>query len=250
MPFKTSLIFTCLFITLSMLSSCTRPAGVVKEAQKAEVTGDYQSALDNYATAAIKTSATIPFPNARQSSVTRAPSEWLEEINSYVENSFKPVKRFPQLTPEIIDGLKRVMDKTEGQNYPLRTNRSRLTPTRFSELWSDIFPVQGQYRTEWNTLLEHARRQDFTFLKLRSRKNYTYHFSILNTETNRRINLTLFPESEKYLPLAPGPYIVLVKSTVTFSNGQQWRSSYSAFPLSLNAETMTSVVMRTRVNRN
>ncbi len=235
--------------TLFSFTSCNSPSANIEKAFAMETAGNYQNALHIYAQVAKDVAPSTSIPDAQKGKILQ-PKIWVNEIEKYLEWSRTSEPKPNTYLSSALSGIERCMKKTELENYVLRPTLKSLSPEFFTENWNKAFTPPPPGAADWNSLTSEAQANSVSLVQIQSSKSYSYEFSLINRSTSRCIEFSLYPESKVYIPVPPGEYMALCKSSVTFQPGQLWNSSYSAFPLSVpEKSSLISMEIKTKVPR-
>ncbi|MDR0307683.1 MAG: hypothetical protein LBI42_12715 [Chitinispirillales bacterium] len=233
----------------TVLLSCGDPSKKLQEASKAENGGDAIKAIKTYAAVSRRATSALKFPESRKGKVI-APAVWKEEAEKYLKGVSEPAAKANAALSAALDGLDRCMGRIEPDNSANFPPRKPLDDKAFAPLWNIVFPPPPAGGADWDDLKTFAERKRFSILQISSPKSYVYDVSVISRGASRRIDFTLYSESKLTIPLPPGDYSVIVKSSVTFQQGQYWESGFSAFNINVSDEpSLITMDLRTKAAR-
>lgn len=246
---KTLFIITLTLIVSFTLTGCSDSSKKIQAAYQAEKSGETAKAVKIYTAASRGAAASLKFPDSKKSKRLE-PAAWNDEVEKYLKGISVPGAKPNNSTGAALDGLERCMGLKENDNSAQIHAPKILDEKTFSELFNNAFTPPPTDSTEWNTLVTNAFKKNFSVLQISSPVSYSYEVSVVSRGVSRRIGFTMYPESKLLIPLAPGDYSVIVKSSVTFQKGQYWASEFSAFPVNIPAQpSLTAMNLRTKVAR-
>jgi hypothetical protein len=231
---------------LCFLQGCGNLDSKLSEASAAENTGNFRDGATLYADLALRLSPVYKLPEP-QKGKTIQPSIWLADVEKYIKWLTEPQPQRNNFLRQSLDGLDRCSEQLEHDNAIRQTSSKPLeTTAAFTAQWQQAFnpPLSGG--AEWAALTKQAEDGKFSVYKLTAPKSYSYDLNFVSRKTARRVYVKLLAENTLYVPLAPGEYSLIVKSSVEFQNRQQrWASEYSAFNVSVT-DTASLVEMNFR----
>jgi hypothetical protein len=231
---------------LCFLQGCSNIDSKLSEAVAAENTGNYRDGATLYADLALKLSPIYKLPEP-QKGKTIQPSIWQADVEKYIKWLTEPQPQKNNILRQSLDGLDRCAEQLEQDNVLRQTSAKPLETTgAFTAQWNQAFnpPLSGAI--DWVALTKQAEDNKFSVYKLTAPKSYSYDLNFVSRKTARRVYVKLLAENTLYVPLAPGEYSLIVKSSVEFQNRQQrWSSEYSAFSISVT-DTASLVEMNFR----
>lgn len=238
-----------IFFASCFALGCSSPEKKLKEAYAAENRAEFKKAADTYASLCKDITVPVMLPDAQKGKILE-PSVWKNEVEKYTELVSEPADSESNALCAALMGLERCMENIDSENSFRMSRRRTLKPAAFQKYWNTVFTPPPPGAVNWTSLVNTAREKNFSILQISSEKNYSYEFSIINRSTSRRIEVSLYPESKQYVPLAPGEYVMLCTSWVKFQEGQQWKSSVSALPVSVPARpSLLPLAVRTSIPR-
>ncbi|MDR2578129.1 MAG: hypothetical protein LBC70_04870 [Chitinispirillales bacterium] len=230
------LTVTMAAFALIFAAGCGNQQSRLNEAAAAENSGNHREAATLFTAAALRLSPSLRLQEAQKGKVAD-PSNWLREIEKYKRWLTDPAAQRDNSLGNALDGLVRCAERIESENI---INFAEPAPfdslPAFTTHWNQAFNPPPAGTIDWNGLVSRAYGQKFSILRVTSPQNYTYEISIVSRKTSRRVNLTLFPESNVNVPLPPAEYIIILRSMVEFQQGQRWTSEYASFNLSVTDE--------------
>jgi len=232
-------------------TGCSNPQSKLQTAKEAENSGDHRKAANIYAATALDLSPAIRLHEAQKGKMLPL-ARWISEVDKYMawltenaaprDNSFR----------EALDGLTRNTEKFESDNTATITTTKNLDSLNaFAPEWNKAFnPPPSGGPDDWNAVIRRAHEHKFSIIRFASPRDYVYEISIVSRRNARRVNFTLYSETEVFVPLTPGDYSVVMRSTVEFQKGKSWTSDYNVFNLTMpDPPVMMNMEMRTRVAR-
>ncbi|MFP4163414.1 MAG: hypothetical protein ACLFVE_05495 [Chitinispirillaceae bacterium] len=251
-PFEVVLVKAVWFSAVSVvcfLWACSSPGNRVDKAFTEERSGNYAEAFEIYASVSRDVTPAMKLPNTQKGKVLH-PSVWMNEIEKYIKWVSQPVKDPSTALPAAMLGLERCEGEIEFENTFRSRRNNQLKSSQFKTYWNKAFTAPPPGSADWDGLLIKAREENFSIFSVSSKKNYFYDFSIISSSTSRRIDFSLYPESKRFIPLPPGEYMLLCRSSVDFQKGQRWESGFSVYSFSVPAESkLISLKVRTSIPR-
>ncbi|MCL2218896.1 MAG: hypothetical protein FWC23_03225 [Chitinispirillia bacterium] len=243
-------LLTILFVLL-LTSGCANPQAKLQAAKAAENSGDHRTAANLYAALALELSPVLRLHEAQKGKML-PPATWIGEVNKYTVWLTDAAQPRDNAFREALDGLTRSSERYEADNSAnTATPRTLDTLNAFAPQWNSAFnpPTSGP-PDDWNAVIRRAHEQNFSILRFASPQNYVYDINIVSRKNARRVNFTLYSESQVFTPLPPGDYSIIVKSTVEFQKGKSWSSDFTVFNLTMtDTPALVTMDMRTRVAR-
>jgi len=230
-------------------TGCGDPSKRLQKASQAEKSGDIPKALKIYTAVARKAAPALKFPDSKRGKIT-APAAWKEEVERYLTEISESAAKPNNHLAAALEGLNRCMERTESDNSASFPPIKPLDDRAFTELLNQTFTPPPPGSTDWNAVVTFANKNKFSILRISSPKSYVYEISVVSRGASRRIDFTLYSESSLNIPLPPGDYSIIVRSSVTFQQGKYWKSDFSAFSVNIPAEpSLVAMNLRTSVTR-
>ena len=240
-----------LIAALLALSGCGGAQGKMDSAKAAENSGNFGEATAAYAALALEAAPAQKLLEAQRGKILQ-PSLWLGEIDKYVKWLTEPAAPKGNTLKEALDGLERCAPRLERDNTA-RTAQAKTIDTlpAFTAQWNAAFNPPPLGGAEWDGAVLQAMNKKFSILQLSAAASYVYDVNIVSRKTSRRITFTLYPESSISVPLPPGDYSMMVKSSVDFpQGGGHWSSGYTVFPISIDqTPSLVAMDLKTKVTR-
>jgi hypothetical protein len=238
-------------IVLIFTAGCGNPQAKLQNAKEAEKAGDHRKAANLYAALAFDLSPSIRLHEPQKGKMLPL-ARWISEVDKYIAWLTDNAAARDNAFREALDGLTRCAEKVEKDNNAnIAATISLDSLNAFALEWNKAFnppPTSGP--DDWNAVVRRAHGHKFSVLRFASPKNYVYEISAVSRRNARRVNFTLYSESQVFVPLPPGDYSVVVRSTVEFQKGKSWTSDYTVFNLTMpDPPVLMTMDMRTRVAR-
>ena len=235
-------------LALSLAAGCANPEGKLKAAVGAENSGDYRQAAGLFAALALESAPALRLPEAQKGKVMQ-PHLWQSEMDKYMKWLIEPAPQKTNVLRDALDGLNRCVARFEPDNTahtpPAKTLDSLPA---FTQQWNLAFNPPPPGTIDWNAIVQQAEGKKFSVLRLSAGQSYTYEISVVSRKTWRRVGFTLYHESQLYVPLPPADYVIIVRSSVDFQQGQRWLSTFSAITLNVTDEpSLIAIDLRTKV---
>ena len=239
-------------ILLSLIISCSTPkkAPDLKKAKEAEITGKLQDAFTLYVSSLLQVTPSMKVPDVNRSKILNS-ELWRKEIEKYVIWISTPAKKPSNDLQTILDGIKRCSEHARSDNSLAALSVRSLSTDQYISEWNNLFFAPTvRIDPSHTTLASGNHVNNVSIIKLASLKNYSYELNLVNKHSGRRTEVFLYPESSTFLLAAPGEYLLICQSAVTFPSGELWKSPFTAMPLSIpeNASFIGGE-LRTSVNR-
>jgi hypothetical protein len=247
---RTTLFIITLALTVSFaLTGCADSSKKLQAAYEAEKSGDIAKAVKIYNAVGRNAAPTLRFPDSKQGKVI-APEAWKDNVEKYLKGISEASAKPDNSIAAALAGLERCMELRENDNSAQIHPPKSLDEKAFSGQFNKVFPSPPAGSTEWSSLATFANQKNFSILQISSPVSFTYKISVVSRQASRRIDFTLYPESRLVIPLPPGDYSVIVKSSVTFQKGKYWTSDFSTFSVNIPAQpSLVAMNLRTRVAR-
>lgn len=239
-----------ILIMISLLISCNllNQSGNLKNATDAEVCGKTADALALYVDAllGITPSAEILDVNKSKSIY---PSSWKKEIEKHIIWLHTPAERLNKEYKDISEGVLRCSGKVHTENSIVNLKIKKYTLDQYTSDWAKLFfDPMVQVDPSCQIIAEKNYSDNFSIFRITAPQNYTYDISLINKATGKRIFFNLYPEASRSALLVPGDYLLICRSTISFTASQVWYSQYSVFQLNVPSEASNiSVLLRTSV---
>ncbi|MDR2728297.1 MAG: hypothetical protein LBB56_04130 [Chitinispirillales bacterium] len=247
---RKTLFITALAITAGFtLTGCSGSSKKMQEAHQAEKSGQTAKAVKIYTAVSRGSAAALKFPDSKKGGRLE-PAAWRNEVEKYLNGISGHGVKPNNSTGAALDGLDRCMGLKENDNSVQIHAPKLLDEKAFGGLFNNVFTPPSADSTEWSALVTNAFQKNFSILQISSPVSYSYEVSVVSRSVSRRIDFTMYPESKLIIPLASGDYSVIVKSSVTFQQGQYWTSEFSAFQVNIPAQpSLVAMNLRTKVAR-
>lgn len=222
-------------------------------ASTAELQGKYDSALENYLNALSEITEVKNYPD-KSKAVTQTNEEWLQEVRGYQAwmNMTEPAgKNEYGMT---IEGIKRCLPFIDSVNFITDEKTKTLVQDSLEKEWVEAFVrLDRDEEKEHKKLIARIMADSMSIIRIAAMTGYIYHGTLLDIKTGKRIDFTLYPNSEISLLVKPRDYFLIVSSEVQFTEGlkgKTWYSSANVIPLKAPATTsLYSMILRTKVRR-
>lgn len=222
----------------------------LENAALAESRGDYEKAREQYIEALLEMTKTTKFPDKNRSKIV-SQDVWYKDVDRYL--NWATAKNAPTTASlvNIIEGLKRCSTHVSQEVLYTVDSTAMLDTNAYVANWQRaFFPSGVAVEGNHGPLIARAMSQNVAFLRILALTSYTYHASLIDMDSWRRTDFTVYPEDEITLLAKPGTYLLVVSSEVTFPNGQLWKSARNVLYVS-NAEgrAFSELTIKTRVSR-
>jgi hypothetical protein len=227
-----------------------KKARTLNDARKSEQSGDLQQALALYGAAAVASIPTLKIPQINHSKYL-APDLLKKDIATYFAWISTPT---PKMAPDIsiaLNGINRCEAQNRSDNFLADTVIRPLTAEQFADEWNKTFFAPNVKIDPSHAALAAGNYiRKFSLLIIKSGQGYTYNLCLINPATNRATSSVLLPENSVRMYVVPGPYLLLCRSSVTFSSGQVWFSHVTPIRITIPQEpSLVTTQMRTSVPR-
>lgn len=222
----------------------------LRDAQRAEELKKYNEALSDYITSLLNLTSSVSIPE-RSRARTVSTKEWDNEIRELVHQLSTPAETGKQDLRIALSGIGRCTSSVYQPNELVRYKTFPCSSTVFRDTWKEMFfPEDVPLPVEQKMYLEEIRDEGMSILTIGTKRSYTYQAHLIDPRLGVGARLTLYPESERSIPVRPGTYLFVAQSTVTFPSGQIWRSPYTASAIEIpDTCAMVSVDVITQVRR-
>lgn len=223
---------------------------VLRTAKQCERSGDLQQAHALYAAALFELTPSIEMPDINRSKIL-APEILKKEVEKYFDWINAPAEKAGEEYLAALDGMTRC---GEGNQYDNTLSKPKCTPLSSEEYldeWNRTFfapnVTPDSSHVALATINYHQKR---SLLIISSTKSYTYEINLINKATHRGTRAVLLAENSTRLYAAPGNYLLLCRSSVTFPSEKIWRSAFT--PVAVTVPDTVSLItaeLRTSVHR-
>jgi hypothetical protein len=223
----------------------------LEKAREAENTGNYRAALGLYAQALQEAALSRKLPDKTEASVVSADA-WHRTLTEYLNRLRDPTKEPEDNFYTALEGIVRCTSNVTNENVAVDGETTAVADTgHMYRLWhTAFFPERVPMDRGQKTLAERAQEAGFSFVRMKSGRNYTYEGSIVDRGTGTATGFFLYGDSEVLVPVRPGTHLLFVKSAKQFLSGEIWESSRSVLPITVpDTSVVLSFTMRTRVRR-
>jgi hypothetical protein len=237
-------------LAFSLAAGCANPESKLKAAAGAENSGDYRQAAELFAALALESAPALRLPEAQKGKVMQPPL-WQSEMDKYMKWLIEPAPQKTNVLRDALDGFNRCAPRFEQDNTAHTAPAKPLDSLpAFTQQWNLAFNPPPPGTIDWNAIVQQAEGKKFSVLRLSAGQSYTYEINVVSRKTWRRVGFTLYPESQLYVPLPPADYVIIVRSSVDFQQGQHWLSDFSAINLSVTGEpSLIAMDLRTKVTK-
>lgn len=231
-----------------LLVSCGSDKNIIERALKAEAAAKYQQACSLYAVSVISNKTVRKYPDSNRSKFID-PDVWKSELRNYMAWITGTRETNLEVT---IQGVERCGARIKEQNSFINVSVKNLEQHAFDSIWTIGFFAEGVQRNGVQfPLMQEAFTHNFSFVKLTAGIKYSYSLWFVRKNNYKVVTFFQYPETNTYILLAPGEYLVFIQSRISFSNTQMWLSEYSGTTVSVPASpSLIAIELRTRIDRN
>lgn len=226
-----------------------RPESQMELAIRAEEQGDTTQACGHYVKALLEATPPFEYPDEGRAGILNRES-YRKRVRQYVEwvvqsPSGTNEKAFQALGPVV-----RCSSVVENEHLLIGDTLVHLDSSLYIHWFTRAFyPTVHDSSAVANQAIE-GITNDLSILRIRSPRDFTYFGHLLDPNTYRRTEFTLFPESTIDLLVSPGRQALILQSEVTFQGGQVWRSPLNVLWIDFPEKpTGIGVALKTRVRR-
>jgi len=247
-PVIVFLIALAAAVIIIILKSGSSPQ--LKAAKHSESIGDKRKACAQYAEAVYTLVPAASIPDITHSKFA-APEIYRKEVEKYlsqlVENNIGKNSRITAA----VAGLLRCNEDNQDVVRLVPPEVKPFTEESYIEAWKKTFFAPEAKVDPLNTSLAGGNfNRNLSLLVISCGINYSYECMLLNKSTLQATKFLLPAENSAGLYALPGEYLLITRSTVTFSGGEIWRSDYIALPISIPVKTsMVTSELKTRLPR-
>lgn len=222
----------------------------LKQAQQAERIGDLEKACVAYADAIYSITPATSLPNVNRSKfVTHEVLK--KDVEKYIRSLGTNHIGKKSALSTAVAGLFRC--QCMGKS-PVSCTDPKVTPytdSTFFRAWNTtFFAPKVKPDPSHRSLASGNFTRNLSLLKLSCEKNYSYECLLLNKVTLQATRCLLPSENSAHLYALPGEYLLICRSSVTFPNGEIWRSPFAALPITVpQASSEVATELRTNVIR-
>jgi hypothetical protein len=241
------IIAAAVIIALKFRSSAQERKG-----PSAEAKGDYAQALDGYVAGLQKVMPSISFPDVNRSKIL-SPAAWKKTVDEYATwliGSSKGGADRAKIAAEL-DGIARCAPRTDTSNFLSNGFAKPITVAQFTAFWdSAFFAPTVKVDPDQHPLAAQYFAKGLSVLKLTAHTTYTYEISLVDTAADRLARFTVYPESNAFVPVEPGTYLLICKSSFKPGPGTIWYSTSSVIPLTVpSTPSLVGFTLETLVRR-
>ena len=232
------------------ISSCNRFSSSVKKAKMAEATGNLQEAYTFYVDALLKDAPSMKMPDVNRSKFLD-PGLWKKEVEKYMVWISSDHGKLSPGIRDALEGANRCADQSRSDNSLANYKAQALSSQQYQAQWNKtFFAPTASVNPEHKMLASGNFSRNISFVEISSPKSYTYELSLINKSNGTKTELFLYSESSISFMAAPGDYLLVCRSSVTFSSGKLWRSQYAVLPLQIPAQaSIITGELRTSIDR-
>lgn len=211
-----------------------------KDPSKLEQTGDFDHALDGFIEKALKNadikeiadfSSDSPFQKAHSTNNLKKMKEWL------IHTDMQPNKKFL----EAVEGIHRTYKKVQSEHFVTGGSNSCMQEV-YNNMYTSMFKSTNK---NGSTLPE-----SIGFITFRSLRAYTYELHLIDTQSGKITHTKLYPENSVCFPATADTYILSVKGSVSFPNGQIWESHRRIIPIeNVKKQCVKQYSLKTKIKR-
>ncbi len=222
----------------------------IKEAKKAEVTGKIADGLAIYADVLLASTPSLTLPDFNRSKFLK-PEQWRKEVEDYQVWIHSAEQKVHENYKAALDGVMSCKRDENASNRLLRLKTEEITVDNYKREWMRVFfAPMAKVDSSHEIISNGAFSKNVSYVKFSSPKSYTYTVQLVSLDNKRRIETVLYPETDVTFMAAPGEYLLLIRSSVTFESGQLWVSPYDIIPLTVPGKaSMITADLMTRVSR-
>jgi len=216
-------------------------------AQKAESAGDLEKACALYLDAIYQLAPATALPDINRSKFITH-----EVLKNDVEKYIRAVcanniGKKGSLTTAV-RGLLR--SQCSGKN-PVSSAEPVVVPftdSTFYRAWNrSFFAPEAKIDPSHASLASGNFKRNFSLLVVSSAKNYSYECLLLNKSSLQATKFLIPAENSARLYALPGEQLLICRSSVTFPNGELWKSAFAALPITMPQQS-SEVTMELRTN--
>jgi hypothetical protein len=222
----------------------------LKKAERAERSGQLQTAYDLYSEALIDICPSFKVPDINKSKVVEV-TVWKKDLAKYVEWLCLPAP-VPEHYSQVLQTINKYKDTySRSESRIVNIAEKALDTSRFISEWKNaFFAPAAKTDSAHLQLASGAHFRNFSFLKLSADKGFTYELNLINLSSGKQTTFKIFSEGSTSVLAYPGRYLLLCRSTVAFSSGEIWRSSITIMPITIPKEaSLITGVLITKVAR-
>lgn len=222
----------------------------LKNAEKAELSGQLQKAYDLYSEALIEICPSLTIPDINKSKVVNV-TIWKKDLTKYVEWLCLPAQT-PEHFPQVLQAINKYKSTySRSENNLVNIVQKPLDKNHFISEWKNVFfAPAAEIDSAHLQLASGTHFRNLSFLKLSTDKGFTYEVNLVNLSSGKQISFKIYSEGSTSVLAYPGDYLLICKSTVAFSSGTIWQSSNTVIPITIpQVASMITGVLITKVSR-
>ncbi len=214
-------------VSVLMCLACTMQEGM-QGARTAENRGQYDEALMAYASVLSQAVERRALPDRNRASAA-TPEQFLENVALFLDWMRAPGKAVDSVVTRAAEGIARCSSKVEQMTFPTQPVVRDLALADYRECWHDAYyPEFAAFHDSQVPLMAKAFEDGFSFVRVSSRKSYSYEGLLVEQRTWRATAFSLYYESNAVLPARPGRYLLLVQGKTQFASGSTWTTPWAA----------------------
>lgn len=219
-------------------------------AKKSSAAGDMQTALGYYLEAALELVPKQDFPDVNR--LQFLPNDALKkEVTKYLEWLATPLDQEVPDAVEALGGTSRLMEFDKKEIFPVAMRVKELTENKYVEVWNSTFYRSGSVPgTLLKSLAEGNFKRNMSLVEIECEDNYSYDMLLVNMATSKATAYHLPAQNTAKMCALPGRHLLLLKSTITFSTKESWKSAPAVIPLDIpETASHVSFELRTSIKR-
>lgn len=221
----------------------------VELAVEAEKQGDTTQACEYYTKALLQATPSFEYPGEGRAGVLNRES-YRKRIKEYIRWTAESPSGTNQTAFQAIAGIARCSTAVENQHLLIIDTIALLDSSSYLHRFRRAFYSTIHDSSAVETQAAEGMNNKLSILRIRSPRDFAYYGSLLDPNTYRRTEFTLFPESTIDLLVRPGGQALILQSEVTFQGGQVWRSPRNVLWIDVPEEPSgLGLALKTRVRR-
>lgn len=219
-------------------------------AKKNSAAGDMQTALGYFLEAALELVPKQEFPDVNR--LQFLPNDALKkEVTKYLEWLATPLDQEVPDAVEALAGITRLVEFDKKEIFPVALRVKEFTGQKYIEAWNGAFYRSGSVPdASLKPLAEGNFKRNLSLVEIECEDNYSYDIVLVNVATSKATTYHLPAQNTARMYALPGRHLLLLKSTITFSTKESWKSAPAVIPLDIPETTShVSFELRTSVKR-
>jgi hypothetical protein len=227
-----------------------KPADSIKDAARAEASGNFSRALSIYLKEMVSHSD-LRQPPPKAMAVTASADVWIKELDKYLVWLTDTMSSGSDFLRNITESIDRCRKQVSSMVSATDCSGKMAIRDDYVKNWNAVFYPDGKTPPESQAAeIDKAVNYGVSILNISGNSNYRYEGSVVNLKSGKRIEFTVFNEGCASMIIPPGSYYLIITAKATFTGGKEWISPVSALSFSApDSASLLSMKLRTDISR-